>query len=298
MFEKHLRDNKLRTWFLLLTSVVLLGVALSAAWALLGLDIIFLAIAMFFAVVSPWILYYNSAKIVVHATGAQPATEEGFKQLHNIVEEVCLASGMPKPKLMYIEDGAPNAFATGRNQNNAVVAVTTGLMEKMNREQLQSVIAHEMAHIANKDMLVSTLAATISGMIIIIANIGLRLSLFARSGRNVHPLIVVVALVGLIAAPIGAALLKAGISRRREQLADYSAAKMLRNPAGMRSALEVLQGDHTSLRKVSLSTSHLWIDDPNPEGGKEANWMHKMFSTHPPIAERIQAMKELEMKGI
>ena len=297
MFEKHLRNNKLRTWFLLLTSVVLLGGALAAAWALLGLDIGFLIVALFLAVISPWILYYNSAKIVISATGAKPAAEEGFKQLHNIVEEVCLASGMPKPKIMYIEDAAPNAFATGRNPNNAVVAVTTGLLAKMNREQLQSVIAHEMAHVANKDMLVSTLAATVSGMIIIIANISLRLSLFSRN-NNTNPIIIVIALVGLIAAPIGAALLKAGISRRREQLADYSAAKMLRNPAGMRSALEVLQNDHSSLHKVSLSTSHMWIDDPNPEGAKEANLLHRMFSTHPPIADRIQAMRELEMKGI
>lgn len=297
MFEQHLRSNRARTWFLLTMSVVILGGALASAWALLGLNSGFLVLAGILAVVSPWVLYYNSDKIVIKATGAVDADAENFKQLHNIVEEVCIATNMPKPRVMYVDDAAPNAFATGRNQDKAVVAVTTGLLQKMNREQLQAVIAHEIAHIQNKDMLVSTLAATIAGMVILIANIGLRLSLFSRRGSS-HPLILVIALVGLIAAPIGASLLKAGISRRREQLADYSAAKALRNPGAMRSALEVLHEDHTSLRKVSLSTSHLWMDDPNPEGGKETNWLHKLFATHPPLPERIAAMQELEFKGL
>ena len=297
MFESQLRSNKARTWFLLVMSVVLLGGAVGAAWALLGLDSSFLVLAGLLTIVAPWVLYYNSDKIVISATGAKDADMENFKQLHNIVEEVCIATNMPKPRLMYVNDEAPNAFATGRNQDNAVVAVTTGLLQKMNREQLQAVIAHEISHIQNKDMLVSTLAATISGMIIMIANIALRMSIFSRRG-NSHPIIIVAALVGLIAAPIGAALLKAGISRRREQLADYSAAKALRNPGAMRSALEVLQEDHTSLKKVSLSTSHLWMDDPNPEGNKEANWFHRLFATHPPLSERIAAMRELEFKGL
>jgi len=297
MFEKHLRGNVLRTWFLLIMSVVLLGGAVAAAWALLGLSSWFLIIAGFLTIIAPWVLYYNSDKIVISATGAVDADINDFKQLHNIVEEVCLATNMPKPRIMYVDDAAPNAFATGRNKDKAVVAVTTGLLQKMNREQLQAVIAHEMAHIENKDMLVSTLAATISGMIIMIANISLRMSLFSRRGSS-HPLIIVAAVIGLVAAPIGAALLKAGISRRREQLADYSAAKALRNPAAMRSALQVLQADHTSLSNVSLSTSHLWMDDPNPEGGKEANWFHKLFLTHPPLSERIEAMRNLEIKGL
>jgi heat shock protein HtpX len=278
-------------------SVVLLGGAVAAAWALLGLSSWFLIIAGFLTIIAPWVLYYNSDKIVISATGAVDADINDFKQLHNIVEEVCLATNMPKPRIMYVDDAAPNAFATGRNKDKAVVAVTTGLLQKMNREQLQAVIAHEMAHIENKDMLVSTLAATISGMIIMIANISLRMSLFSRRGSS-HPLIIVAAVIGLVAAPIGAALLKAGISRRREQLADYSAAKALRNPAAMRSALQVLQADHTSLSNVSLSTSHLWMDDPNPEGGKEANWFHKLFLTHPPLSERIEAMRNLEIKGL
>lgn len=298
MFDKYLRVNKFKSYALILVFVVLLGLTLSAGAVVLNLPPVFFLVILVIVAVSPWVLYFKSSEIVVKSTKAVEPTELQGRVLNNVLQEVCLASGLPLPKIFVVHDPSPNAFVTGHNPESAVVVVTSGLLEKMNRDQLQAVLAHEMSHVLNKDMLVATLAASVAGSIIVLSNFALRMSLFSRRSTGSHPVILVVSLLGLIIAPLGAMLLRSAVSRKREQLADYSAAKLIRNPKAMREALEVLYQDSTPLRNVSLSTSHLWIEDPNPNGSGSVGFFHRIFATHPPLPDRIQAMKDLESKGL
>jgi len=198
------------------------------------------------------------------------------------------------PKVAIVVDSAPNAFATGRNQEHALIAFTTGILDAMDRDQLQGVIAHEMAHVANRDTLVSAVAATTAGAIAILSDMLTRMMWFG-GGRdrdresNGNPIALVFSLLILILAPLAAMLLKSAISRKRESLADATAVAFTRNPAGLRSALEVLASDSTVVRQKSNSIAHIWIE--SPLDGKSVS---KLFSTHPPIAERIAVLKAME----
>jgi heat shock protein HtpX len=197
------------------------------------------------------------------------------------------------PQVAIVIDSAPNAFATGRNQDHALIAFTTGILDVMDRDQLQGVIAHELAHVANRDTLVSAVAATTAGAIAILSDMLMRMMWFGggrdrdRNGGN--PLLLVFSLLILILAPIAAILLKSAISRKRESLADATAVAFTRNPAGLRSALEVLERDSTVVHQKSNSIAHIWIESP-----LDAKAVSKMFSTHPPIAERIAVLKAME----
>ena len=295
MLDQQLAANRRRAILLLGATVVLLGGTSYAAWLLLELDTTMLVPFGLFTLISPWVAYYGSHRIVIAASGAVDADPVQFAQLHNVVEEMSIAAGLPKPRVMVVEDPAPNAFATGRDAEHAVVAATTGLLQKMDREQLQAIIGHELAHIANKDILVGTLAASLTGLIMIISDFAIRLGFGRSRNRKDNGLVVLFGLVGLILAPIGAAMLRAAVSRRRETLADVSSAALTRNPAGMRRALETLAMDSTEIRRVSPSTSALWIEEPNPRSrGASMSWMTKMYATHPPIKDRIAAMRTLE----
>jgi heat shock protein HtpX len=295
MLDRQISANKFKALILLALTAFLLLLVVYSAYVLLGIDSTLLLPLGFFALVSPWLAYYNSHRIVIAATGAIDADQSMYAQLHNVVEEMALASGLPKPRVMIVEDYAPNAFATGRDADHAVIAATTGLLEKMDREQLQSVIGHELAHIANRDILVGTIAACMTGLIMIISDLAIRVG-FARNGRkNSSGLVYLIALFGLFLAPIGASILRASVSRRRELLADSSSANLTRNPTGMRRALETLAADSTEVRRVSPSTSALWIEEPNPHRSGSMRWLSKLYATHPPISERIEAMRNLEL---
>lgn len=295
MLDQQIASNKRRAVFLLVATMLLLGSVLFAAWYALTLDSALLLPLGLFTLISPWAAYYGSDKIVILASGAVDADTGEYAQLHNVVEEMALAAGLPKPRVMIVVDPAPNAFATGRDPEHAVVAATTGLLERMDREQLQAVIAHELAHVANRDILVGTIAASLTGLIMLVSHFALRM-LAGGSGRGkkVNPVGLAIGLVGLVLAPIGAALLRAAVSRRREALADASSAALTRNPTGMRRALEALDADSTEIRKVSHATSALWIEEPNPTQKGAVRWLTKMYATHPPMADRIQAMRQLE----
>ena len=231
-----------------------------------------------------------------------PADPETYQRLHNLVEGLCIAGGLPKPKVYIINDPAPNAFATGRNPQHAAIAVTTGLLEKMNRVELEGVVAHELSHIRNYDILVSTIAVTLVGSIAIMTDLGIRMMWWnggrtSREGdRNngSNPL----ALFGfllLILAPIIAKAMQAAVSRKRESLADVSACQMTRYPPGLISALEKLRADTTATHSASMATAHMWIEQPLSgvsDGGK-LGFFHRMFNTHPPLDERIALLKEL-----
>ena len=251
-------------------------------------------IAVGIALISVWGSYYGSDKLVLTMTGAQLIQEADNPKLFDLIQEVIIASGLPMPKVAIVVDTAPNAFATGRNPEHALIAFTTGILEAMDRDQLQGVIAHEMAHVANRDTLVSAVAATTAGAIAIVSDMLTRMMFFGggrdrnREGGG-NPLALVVSLVILILAPLAAMMLRSAISRKRESLADATAVSFTRNPAGLRSALEVLAADSTVVRQRSTAVAHIWIESP-----LDSKSVSKLFSTHPPIAERIAVLKSME----
>ena len=294
--------NKRRTFFLLFGFVVITLLVGVAVGSLVGNGTTGTLIALVIAAVMAFSSYWKSDKIALAVSRAHPADEQEYRRLHNLVEGLCIAGGLPKPKVYIIQDDAPNAFATGRNPKNAAIAVTTGLLQVMNRVELEGVVAHELSHIKNYDILVSTLAVTLVGTIAIVTDLTLRMMWWnggrvARSGdrndRN-NPL-ALIGLVLLLLAPILAKIMQASVSRRRETLADVSAVRMTRYPPGLISALEKLQADNTVTHSASMATAHLWIEQPMSgvkDAGKLGMW-HKLFNTHPPLAERIALLREM-----
>ncbi|MEI6496328.1 MAG: M48 family metallopeptidase [Actinomycetota bacterium] len=246
--------------------------------------------------------YWKADAIALAVSRAQPADPQQYQRLYNLVEGLCIAGGLPKPRIYIVNDPAPNAFATGRDPRHAAIAVTTGLLEKMNRVELEGVLAHELSHIRNYDILVSTLAVTLVGGIAILTDTAIRL-MWWNGGRvrrdgdrndGNNPL----AFVGfalLIVAPILAKIMQATISRRRETLADISACQMTRYPPGLISALEKLRDDTTVTHSATTATAHMWIEQPMAGVGDRGKLgsIHRMFDTHPPLEERIALLREL-----
>uniref|UniRef100_A0A7C6EHQ2 Protease HtpX homolog n=1 Tax=candidate division WOR-3 bacterium TaxID=2052148 RepID=A0A7C6EHQ2_UNCW3 len=287
--------NKRKTFiFILITSLFLgaLGyiVVELLNWGTAGY--IFFAL---FIIIYNFVLYYNSDKIALASTGSVPADPEEFKQLHNIVEEVAIAAGVPKPKVYITPSPAPNAFATGRNPQNAAVAVTTGLLEIMNREELQGVIAHEISHIRNYDILLMTVVAAIGGLIVLLRDFFLR-SMFLggrkkdSKDRGGGGILILIGLVLAIIAPLFVALIRAAISRQREYLADASGAYITRYPQGLAQALAKLKQAYQPMVRASQSNAHLFIASPF---GKDRLDISNLFATHPPIDKRIERLNSL-----
>jgi len=290
--------NRRKTIGLLVGMGVLVWVVVYAALTYFGTSTAgIVPIAVGIALVSVWGSYYGSDKLVLTMTGAKLIQESDNPKLFNLIHEVVIASGLPMPKVAIVIDSAPNAFATGRNPEHALIAFTTGILDAMDRDQLQGVIAHEMAHVANRDTLVSAVAATTAGAIAILSDMLTRMMFFGggrdrnREGGG-NPIALVISLVILILAPLAAMMLKSAISRKRESLADATAVAFTRNPAGLRSALEVLAADSTVVRQRSTAVAHIWIESP-----LDSKSVSKLFSTHPPIAERIAVLKSMESLG-
>ena len=295
-------SNKRRTFFLLTGFIVITVLVGMAVGVLIGNGATGTIIALVFSAVFAFGSYWKSDSVALTVSRAVPADPVEFRRLHNLVEGLCIASGLPKPRVFVIRDDAPNAFATGRNPKHAAIAVTTGLLEKMNRVELEGVIAHELSHIRNYDILVSTIAVTLVGSIAIMTDLAIRMMWWnggrtSRDGdRNngSNPL----ALFGfllLILAPFIAKAMQAAVSRKRESLADVSACQMTRYPPGLISALEKLRADTTATHSASMATAHMWIEQPLSgvsDGGK-LGFFHRMFNTHPPLDERIALLKEL-----
>ncbi len=300
-FEALAAANRRDTWLLLLAFFGLLAVVSVSVSTALQAGIIGIVVALVISGGSSWMGYVQSDKIAIRSTGAQPASVEEFTQLHNIVEALSIAAGIPKPRVYVVRDAAPNAFATGKNPENAAVAVTTGLLDKMKRDELEGVIAHELAHIRNLDIRVMTVAVATAGTIAIVVDIFWRLLYFGGAGGrgrdrddNGNP----VAIIGMIAvailAPIAAAMIKAAVSRRREALADATAVAITRYPAGLRMALEKLEADKTVVTRTSHATSHLWIETPDNHQSGRGRRFNDMFDTHPPLAKRIATLRAIE----
>jgi heat shock protein HtpX len=288
--------NKGKTYFLLASMGVLTWLVAYSALTYFGAGTTsaIVPIAVGISLVGVWGSYYGSDKLVLTMTGAKLITREDAPELFNVIEEVVIASGLPMPKVAIVEDTAPNAFATGRNPEHALIAFTTRMLEVMDRDELQGVIAHELSHVANRDTLVSAVAASTAGAIAILSDFLTRMMFFGgrRERENQNPLALVVSLVVLMLAPIAAMLLKSAISRKREALADATAVSFTRNPAGLRKALEVLASDTTVVRQKSNAVAHIWIESP-----LDGQTVSKFFSTHPPIQERIATLKAMESLG-
>jgi heat shock protein HtpX len=290
--------NRSKTYFLLASMGLLTGLVVYAALTYFGTGTAssIVPISVGLALVGVWGSYYGSDKLVLKMTGAKLITREQNPQLFNLIEEVVVASGLPMPKVAIVQDSAPNAFATGRNPDHALIAFTTRILEVMDRDELQGVIAHEMSHVANRDTLVSAVAATTAGAIAILSDFLMRMMWFGGGRRDResggNPIALVVSLFVLILAPIAAVLLKSAISRKRESLADATAVSFTRNPAGLRKALEVLASDSTVVAQKSNAVAHIWIESP-----LDARAASKLFATHPPIEERIATLRAMESLG-
>lgn len=292
-FEVHQRLNLRRSLLLVFALfAVLAGLIYGLGMYLGGISSGALtAIAVLVSAGSSGLSWWQSDRLVLVMTGAKIVEAEQAPQLHNVVEEVAIAAGLPKPRVAIVEDPAPNAFATGRDPSRAIVAVTSGLLARMNRDELQAVVAHEMAHVANRDTLVMSVAAATAGVIALIGDLALRLAGGrsrdrGKKGGNGG----IVLLIFAILAPIAALLLKAAVSRSREGLADGTAVKYTRNPTALRSALEKLAVDSTVVRARSSSVAHLWIECPLDQTSS----LNRLFSTHPPLKDRIAAIWKLE----
>jgi heat shock protein HtpX len=305
-FRERIAANKRNSLALIavfLAFIAVFGYVIGYAWigdpasALFGLGLAFIA-----GSVSGVVSYYAGDRMVLAASRAREVTHDEVPQLFNVVEEMAIASGLPMPKVYIIEDSAPNAFATGRDPEHASVAVTSGLLEKLDRDELQGVIAHEMAHVGNFDIRYAMLVGILVGTTVLISDFFLR-GLWFGGGRGVRRegggqaqlIMIIVAVVLAVLAPIFARLLQLSISRQREYLADATAVKLTRNPKGLADALQEISGDTEVLEVANRATAHLYIVNPIKKFEKRAKGL---FSTHPPIEERIQILRSLETGGI
>jgi len=262
-----------------------------------------LVIALVIAGAMAFASYWKSDTIALAVSRARPADPDQYKRLYNVVEGLTIAAGLPMPRIYVIDDDAPNAFATGRNPRHAAIAVTTGLLEKMNRVELEGVLAHELGHIRNYDILVSTLAVTMVGAVALMSDMAIRMLWWGGGRRGSHDrghnpagaLLFVLGFVLLVFAPIIAQVMHFAVSRRRESLADVTAVELTRYPPGLISALEKLRDDQTVVASASRATAHLWIEAPVARTREEGRlaWLNRLFDTHPPLDERIAALKEL-----
>ncbi|MEK7611730.1 MAG: M48 family metallopeptidase [Patescibacteria group bacterium] len=294
----HKAKNIRKTWLIF---TVFLVVVVGVGWIFAQAygDPMILYIAVVFSIVMNVAAYWWSDKLVLKMTRAQPVTRENARELYTLVENLCIGAGLPVPKIYSINDPSPNAFATGRDPEHAVIAVTTGLLGRLERNELEGVLAHELSHIGNRDMLVSTIVVVLVGFISILGDMFMRMTFFGgmrnrdnRSGGN--PVILIVAIAASLLAPIAATLMHLAISRKRELLADASGALLTRYPEGLANALIKIASDPTPVTRAQNTTAHLWIDDPF-KGKQKTSFIHKLFMTHPPVEERVAALRGMEL---
>lgn len=288
MILKSVQDNKRSSFFIVSLFIVIIMVGLYFVCYAFDLGILSIPIAVVGAIVPAIISYNNCDKIVLSLNGARPATREQDLLLSTVMDNMCIASGLPRPKLYVINDGSPNAFATGRNPENAVICVTTGLLEKLDKYELEGVIAHELSHIKNYDILLSTIVSIFVGFVVILSDYFTRWSFRrSRNSDNKNPIFVIIGILFLILSPIFATLMKLAISRKREFLADASAIEMTRNPDGLISALQKIALDPDVLESANKSTAHMYISNPLKDKTSD------LFSTHPSTEKRIEALRHI-----
>ncbi len=284
--------NRRNSWILMIAFVIIIIALGSLIGTLTGWGFGVTVIAFVFAMIMTFVGYYWSADISLKLSGAKPADERTFKHLHHVVEGLAIAAGISKPKVYIIDDPALNAFATGRDPEHSAIAVTRGLLEKLEDSELEGVIAHEMSHVKNRDIQFMTLVVVLVGVITLISDFFIRGFLWGRgNNNNRHSLyLLVIGIVLAILAPIIATLIKLAISRKREFLADSDGVLLTRYPDGLINALKKLKADERPVATATGATAHLYIDNP-----LKAGMWGNMFSTHPPIEARIKALQDLRV---
>ena len=287
--------NVAKTWFLMaMFFVIIIGLGWFASYYFGNPSILYFFVG--FSILMNIISYWFSDKLVLSMSGAKPVKREEYFDLYNAVENLAITAGLPMPKVYVITDQEPNAFATGRNKEHAVVAVTTGLLQVLNKNELEGVIAHELSHIGNRDMLISTVVVVLVGFVTLVSDFFLRMSFFGggqrdrEGGGQLGAIIVIVGIILSILAPIFATLIRLSISRKREFLADASGALLTRYPEGLASALEKISKYGQPMARANDATAHLFI--ANPFGPKALRGFHRLFMTHPPAEARIKALRE------
>ncbi len=293
----HAESNTRKTWFLM-TGFLIFIIALGWLFSYLLESSVILIIAILLSVIMSFGSYWYSDKIVLRMSRAQAIEKKDNPELYRIVENLCITAGLPLPKIFVINEAQPNAFATGRDAQHAVVAVTKGLLEKLERAELEGVIAHELSHIGNKDMLLQTVVVVLVGVVAMLSHLFLRISFFGGMRRDSRDssgmILLILGIAAAILAPIAASLIRMSISRKREFLADASGALLTRYPEGLARALEKISQDPNPIRTANSSTAHLYIS--NPFRGKERkSWFTKLFMTHPPMEERIKALRGMKV---
>ncbi|MDD3386774.1 MAG: M48 family metallopeptidase [Candidatus Pacebacteria bacterium] len=288
-------SNSRKTVFLItffLIFVIILGWLFSYALE----SSIILYIAVIFSVLTSVSSYWYSDKIILASTHAHLVEKKDNPELYRIVENISITAGIPMPKIYILNESQPNAFATGRDDKHAVVAVTKGLLGKLERNEIEGVIAHEISHIKNKDMLLQTVVVVLVGVIAIVSDFFLRITMWSKSdsNNNNNAIMMVIALAAAILAPIAASLIQLSISRKREFLADASGALLTRYPEGLASALEKISADTSSLRTANNSNAHLFISSPL-RGEMKKSWISKLFLTHPPVEERVANLRGMKI---
>jgi len=290
------KDKNIRkTWFLIFVFLVFI-IGLGWFFSYQFQSPIILVIAVVFSSSMSFISYWYSDKIVLKMSKAKEIKHEENPELYHIVENLCITAGLPMPRIYIIEEMSPNAFATGRNPEHAVVAVTRGLLEKLDRSELEGVLAHELSHIGNRDILLQTVVVVLVGMVALLSDFFVRWSFFGggrkgnREGGQLAGIMVIVGFVLAILSPFIATLIHMAISRKREFLADADGALLTRYPEGLASALEKISQDTTPLKVANKATAHLYIS--NPFKGKK---VRKIFSTHPPIEERVNILRGMKI---
>ena len=293
-------SNTRKTWFLL-TGFLVFIIAIGWLFSYLLNDNVILYFAVFLSVFMSVGSYWWSDKIVLSMYHAQPIQEKDNQELYHVVENLCITAGLPVPRIYIIPEMQPNAFATGRDKKHAIVCVTQGLLNRLDKTELQGVLAHELSHIGNKDMLLSTIVAVLAGVVAMLANFFLRISFWGGNRRrsnndngNAGAILMILGIVAAILAPIAATLVRLAISRKREFLADADGALLTRYPEGLARALEKISADPTPMKITNDATASLFIDSPY-KGQQKNNWFIKLFSTHPSIEERIKILRGMEV---
>lgn len=288
----HQTSNRLKTWALMTVFLVVL-IALGWFFGRVYNEPGILVIAVVVSLVMNISGYWFSDTIALAVSHAKPVTREQYFDLYTVTENLSIAAGLPMPKLYVINDPAPNAFATGRNEKHATIAVTTGLLERLDRSELEGVIAHELSHIGNDDILLSTVIVVLAGTIALVSDFFLRMSLHSNGDRDdkAGGVIVLIGLVLAILSPIAATIIQLAISRKREFLADASGALLTRYPEGLASALEKISAYGAPLKHANNATAHLFISSPFGAEKTQTGFFTKLFMTHPPAEERIAALR-------
>jgi heat shock protein HtpX len=288
--------NRRRTVYMF---VVFFALIVAIGWALSYLydnaSILYIAVGI--AVIQSWISYFFSDSIALSVSGAKEAPRDQFIELHRLVENLAITAGLPKPKVYVINDPSPNAFATGRDPKHSAIAVTTGLLELLEKRELEGVIAHEMAHIGNRDILVMTVAVTLVGAIVLVSDMLTRSWFWSSRDDNDSRsagIFAIIAIALAILAPLFAQLIQLAVSRKREYLADATGALMTRFPEGLAEALRKIEQYERPMRSANRATAHLFINEPfGVQESQSRSWLATIFSTHPPIPDRIKKLTEM-----